>query len=140
MKFRNGAPPGGLADALTDGGGATMVFGATAGTMVAVGGAGASYAYSGCSSNIVPATYPPGDTTGTGQISITASTPAASQTVQTRTRASAKALRASSYAAVSAEPGSPIAEQGSLGIGLRQPSGGLGVWAKALLDARSFIL
>ena len=72
MKFRNGAPPGGLADALTDGGGATMVFGATAGTMVAVGGAGAFYALSGCSSNIVPATtYPTGDTTGTGQISIT---------------------------------------------------------------------
>lgn len=72
MKFRNGALPGGLADALTDGGGATMVFGATAGTMVAVGGAGASYALSGCSSNIVPATtYPTGDTTGTGQISIT---------------------------------------------------------------------
>ena len=49
-----------------------MVFGATAGTMVAVGGAGASYALSGCSSNIVPATtYPRSDTTGTGQISVT---------------------------------------------------------------------
>ena len=71
MKFRNGALPGGLADALTDGGGAMMVFGATAGTMVAVGGAGASYALSGCSSNIIPAAYPTGDATGTGQIAIT---------------------------------------------------------------------